>query len=90
MERGTKLNCCHCEKCYRTILAIIAEKQDPRLYGFEVTKEVLNTIEIEIQKKELITKSTKQMWKEIRKKFLEDKNFWKEKEEINWILKYHI
>jgi len=27
-------NCCHCEKCYRTILCLIAEKSDPRKYGF--------------------------------------------------------
>lgn len=27
-------NCCNCEKCWRTILAIYAERQDPRNYGF--------------------------------------------------------
>jgi hypothetical protein len=27
-------NCCHCEKCYRTILCLIAGKSDPREYGF--------------------------------------------------------
>ena len=30
-------NCCECEKCWRTILGIIAEKQDPRKFGFEYT-----------------------------------------------------
>ena len=28
-------NCCHCEKCWRTILALYAEGEDPRGYGFE-------------------------------------------------------
>lgn len=28
-------NCCSCEKCIRTILAIYAEKQNPQEYGFE-------------------------------------------------------
>lgn len=28
-------NCCECEKCYRTILGIIAEKRDPNQFGFE-------------------------------------------------------
>lgn len=32
-------NCCECEKCYRTILGIIAEKKDPNDFGFEFTKE---------------------------------------------------
>lgn len=27
-------NCCDCEKCWRTILGIYAEKEDPRKYGF--------------------------------------------------------
>lgn len=30
-------NCCRCEKCYRTILAILAEKQNPNDYGFHYT-----------------------------------------------------
>lgn len=28
-------NCCHCEKCLRTILAIYAEGADPREFGFD-------------------------------------------------------
>lgn len=28
-------NCCSCEKCYRTIMGILAEKEDPRKYGFK-------------------------------------------------------
>ena len=28
-------NCCHCEKCLRTILAIYAEGADPRDFGFD-------------------------------------------------------
>lgn len=29
-------NCCNCEKCLRTILAIVAEGEDPRNYGFKI------------------------------------------------------
>ncbi len=32
-EGGT--NCCRCEKCFRTLLAIYAEKGNPREFGFE-------------------------------------------------------
>ena len=28
------LNCGHCEKCYRTMLGLLAERKDPREYGF--------------------------------------------------------
>ena len=27
-------NCSHCEKCYRTILGLVAEGEDPNSYGF--------------------------------------------------------
>lgn len=30
-------NCCHCEKCRRTCLAIIAEKHDPADYGLKLS-----------------------------------------------------
>lgn len=87
MERGTKLNCCHCEKCYRTILAILSEKQDPRKYGFEIDN--MNQIEKEIKEKNLITKPTEKMWKEIQDNFLQDKKYWKKQKDVKWILKYN-
>lgn len=37
-------NCCQCEKCYRTMLAIFAEGEDPRNYGFNYTKKQLRQI----------------------------------------------
>lgn len=33
-------NCCHCEKCYRTILAILAEGKNPNDYGFNVSRDI--------------------------------------------------
>lgn len=37
-------NCCHCEKCYRTMLALFAEGEDPKNYGFDYTKKLLKKI----------------------------------------------
>ena len=37
-------NCCQCEKCYRTMLAIFADGEDPRNYGFNYTKKQLRQI----------------------------------------------
>ena len=38
-------NCCKCEKCYRTLFGILAEKEDPRKYGFNYTdKEFVNIV----------------------------------------------
>lgn len=33
-------NCCNCEKCYRTIMGIIAEKQNPNDFGFLLTNNI--------------------------------------------------
>lgn len=32
-------NCCHCEKCYRTILCLLAGKGNPQRYGFNYTDD---------------------------------------------------
>ncbi|MDE5558716.1 MAG: hypothetical protein K2J32_13700 [Ruminococcus sp.] len=29
-------NCCHCEKCYRTMMGILAEGKDPKKLGFDL------------------------------------------------------
>ncbi len=33
-------NCCHCEKCWRTMLGLYAEGADPRQYGFSLFEDV--------------------------------------------------
>lgn len=47
-------NCCKCEKCYRTMFGIIAEKRNSNNYGFncseqsitDISEDILNNIEI--------------------------------------------
>lgn len=34
-KTGDGNNCCHCEKCWRTLLGLYAVGEDPRQYGFE-------------------------------------------------------
>lgn len=90
MERGTKLNCCHCEKCYRTMLAILSEKQDPRNYGFEIEKDTLKNIKKEMQEKDFITNINRKYYKDIQESFIKDKKYWKKQKDIKWILKYKL
>lgn len=35
-------NCCECEKCYRTMTGFWIEGEDPKEYGFQYKKDVLN------------------------------------------------
>lgn len=46
-------NCCHCEKCYRTIMGIITEKENPNDYYFNFNRENRELM-IEYLKKNLI------------------------------------
>lgn len=89
MERGTKLNCCNCEKCYRTIMGILSEKQDPVQYGFKITDNTYTEIKNKILSNCLITNPTRKMWDEIIKNFKKDKKYWKKQKNIKWILNYN-
>ncbi|MCR4904198.1 MAG: hypothetical protein K6A23_15170 [Butyrivibrio sp.] len=37
-------NCCHCEKCYRTAIEIVAEGASPNDYGFNWTKDNIKSM----------------------------------------------
>lgn len=50
--KGT--NCCRCEKCVRTILAIQAEGYDPNDFGFRCDEQVYETIAQLIEEKKII------------------------------------
>tara|TARA_R110001583_G_scaffold137638_3_gene289252 strand:+ start:470 stop:1747 length:1278 start_codon:yes stop_codon:yes gene_type:complete len=43
-ELRTGFNCSHCEKCYRTILGIILNGENPNNYGFKVDKNIYKDI----------------------------------------------
>lgn len=46
------VNCCQCEKCYRTILAILSEKGNPKKYGFDLYNEdIRNKMLFELKEK---------------------------------------
>lgn len=37
-------NCCNCEKCYRTMVALWIEREDPCLFGFEYSEDIFSCI----------------------------------------------
>lgn len=82
-------NCCHCEKCYRTIVALLAEGADPSNYGFETWKEEM--IEMRknmVDEKERYGVPYHLQWTHISKRIqeqrkkLKHKSYWKN---IKWI-----
>ncbi|WP_027391629.1 hypothetical protein [Aquimarina latercula] len=43
-EKRTEFNCSYCEKCFRTILGLILNNQNPNEYGFNVDSSVYDKI----------------------------------------------
>ena len=83
-QKGT--NCCHCEKCYRTIAAIIAEGDNPEKYGFTGFEQYLEDMQSYV-----ISHDDGRMymrWPKIQKGLIRNKNsvkkssFWKY---VRWI-----
>lgn len=80
-------NCSNCEKCYRTIMAIISQKIDPNNMGFEVDKQKLKQIKEQITTTDMIkNRQGKILWEEITEEFKKEKDYWEQNEDVNWIL----
>ena len=43
-ESDSGRNCCHCEKCYRTMAELWIEGEDPRDYGFDYSPDVFESM----------------------------------------------
>ena len=63
-EVTKSVNCSACEKCYRTILAIILEGDDPNKYGFSVDENVYDSI-FELFKDGEASKGVQYFWSEL-------------------------
>lgn len=84
-------NCCFCEKCYRTMAAIIAAEGDPSRFGFEKTHEALPQMRDRLLiGRRINTFSAANYWPQIQnemkknEKKLQISPFWNS---IKWILK---
>ncbi|WBX70737.1 hypothetical protein [Tenacibaculum retecalamus] len=62
-----KVNCSRCEKCCRTIIAILLNNESPSKYGFDIDEKIYDEI-IKIFKKGISSKGTKYFWWEISEK----------------------
>lgn len=81
-SRGGK-NCCRCEKCYRTIMEIVAENADPNDYGFQCDSETYKQIETDLKWK-IFLFHTKH-WEAIQKRFVENAKDLKKRREFAWV-----
>jgi len=93
-ESTSGKNCSSCVKCSKSMLGILAEKQDPNLFGFDFNEVLLEDIYEKINdsqnygKKWDIYKGN--YWKDIFRRFQEDSEYWKEKENFQWIFNLEL
>jgi len=80
-------NCCHCEKCYRTILGIIANKEDPREYGFEYSDEEFPNMMNDFKKRTFVRISN---YVPIQKAFRENYSIDQVHKSLRWFYKIDI
>lgn len=86
-ESQSGTNCCHCEKCYRTMVGLILENADPLDYGFSRAKEELPKMQVRMA---LGGNHAPKTWNRLhldavkRKRILSNNQYWKH---LKWITK---
>lgn len=86
-ESQTGGNCCHCEKCFRTIIGLLAEDADPNSFGFQDYERYIGKSQ-EIVKKNINPNLCKE-WRKIKRRMLSNLDLQKSKnwKHIKWVLK---
>lgn len=84
--RKAGINCCQCEKCYRTILDILSAHGNPNDYGFAVNHDTYLRIKHFLKNNEV----NEGFWQEIIDNFKKDAAYWQKNEDISWILSIRL
>ena len=89
-QSQTGSNCCRCEKCYRTIVGLIAEGEDPVRYGFGDAEVTLDDLQLCLCERPEHYVALKVYWIYIQKSIIKNRHKlrknpqWKH---MKWILK---
>lgn len=84
-------NCCACDKCFRTILEIIAEGGNIKSYGFYIDGSVKEHFESIMESRAYtfnIRHESKLYWSETKRRMKENYENIKDKELVDWFMSY--
>lgn len=87
-ESQTGSNCCECEKCYRTILGLLAEGEDPADYGFANAADTLGKMRQVIIGGRKIGSNVNLEWRKIQERVRQNREMLRQKPSwkyIKWI-----
>ena len=83
------INCCRCEKCYRTILEIVSEGEEPNYYGFDWDLKGIHQCKVDLKYKIMEYQfNINQFYLEIQKRMISNKDKINNYEKYAWIEKY--
>lgn len=91
-SRGAK-NCSMCEKCFRTIVALIVEREDPNNYGFNYSEKLSRKIREIVDNSSTVKQDQilAPLWRAVKQRAVENKEFIeKNYPELGWILEMRI
>lgn len=84
-------NCCKCEKCFRTILGLVAEGADIRKFGFDINED-LKSYFIKLMDERIhllgLERESSIHWPDIKARMIDNKENITEKEFVDWFLTY--
>ena len=83
-SKGGK-NCCHCEKCYRTIYEVLSCGVDPNKYGFEFNYKINKEARRYMMYKYTMSNIDIPFWNDIKKEFQMKKSEYINSAEYKWI-----
>jgi hypothetical protein len=79
-------NCNHCEKCYRTILAILVEGYNPNDYGFSYDEKVNLKLKKYIKYELKLDNVQIKFWNDIKNRLVQNRRILQKRPELKWIL----
>lgn len=86
-----EVNCCTCEKCFRTILGLVAEGIELEPFGFKIETNLKSHFE-NLMKEKIhllgLEKEKEIYWNDIRNRMIENKDNIIEKKFVEWFLRY--
>ena len=92
-ETVTGNNCDTCRKCRVTFMELLAEKIDPNLYGFDISKEIIKNEMPDMWKNSAKTSEGElvlwftEWWVDVQNVFIKNKEHFKNTPEVQWIYK---
>lgn len=74
LQQYLTTNCCRCEKCYRTIIGLLAEGLSPQQYGFNFDLKDIPQLCNDLHYRIMISKNKKNVYKTIQNRILENQS----------------